>query len=321
MSNPVPSAPEQQATTTDPLDLAMHREKWGLDAAPTHAARVKAKRVKQERVATIKQSFGTPLDVARGLMARPVPPEWERDLREISPKSEHSSYLIFAYKAPPFAMQDGRWCLYEAIPDALISVERRMELAGAPFWELPKDQRAGQASIVSAYQWAMYRDHRVDVRPFWCLQGSEGGTPFHISRLEQRYLRMMGKPSEPLPLGALPFAPWDARAKRQILERDRLVKFGGSIERMKASGTTAAVSAELDAQEKAYRRAFWDWFSEKLGPQTELLRYCVEQEDSDRVMRQQTREEAIAANEAKDYFIEHGRVPDPWQYRAKKILV
>jgi len=314
MSDSTPSAP-----VLDPLTLAMHREKWGLDAAPTHKARSSAKKAKADRITKIKQSFGTPLDVVRGLMARQPPKEWERDLRAISPVSAHSSYLIFAYKAPPFAMDDGRWCLYEAIPDALISTERRMELAGAPFWELPKDQRAGQASIVSAYQWLMYREHRLDVRPFWCLQGSEGGTPFAISRLEQRYLRMMDKPTDPVPLGALPFAPFDARAAKQILERDRLVKFGGSIERLKASGSSVAV--DLAAQEREYRRVFWDWFSEKLGPQTELLRYCVGHEDADRTMRQQTREEAIAANEAKDFFIEHGRVPDPWQYRKKSIAV
>jgi hypothetical protein len=311
-----PSAP-----VLDPQTLAMHREKWGLDAAPTHKARTSAKKAKQDRITKIKQSFGTPLDVVRGLMARKPPREWERDLRAISPISDHSSYLIFAWKAPPFAMDDGRWCLYEAIPDALISVERRMELAGAPFWELPKDQRAGQAQIVSAYQWVMYREHRVDVRPFWCLQGSEGGTPFNISRVEQRFLTMMGKPTDPVPLGALPYAPWDARAAQQILERDRLVKFGGSIAKMKASGTSEAVKADVEAQEKEYRRKFWDWFSEKLGPQTELLRYCLQHEDADRVMRPQTREESIAANETRDFFIEHGRVPDPWQFRHKKIAV
>jgi hypothetical protein len=82
-----------------------------------------------------------------------------------------------------------------------------------------------------------------------------------------------------------------------------------------------SMRAHLAAQEREYRRVFWDWFSEKLGPQTELLRYCVGHEDADRTMRQQTREEAIAANEAKDFFIEHGRVPDPWQYRKKSIAV
>lgn len=320
MTTPVPTAPDA-SEQPDPLDLAMHRERWGLDAAPTFKAKQQAKQKVQERIATIKQSFGTPLDVAKAQLARKVPAEWERDLREISPVSAHSSYLLFAWKAPPFAMDDGRWCLYEAIPDALITVERRMELAAAPYWELPKDQRHGQATIVSAFQWLMYREHRVDVRPFWCLQGSEGGTPFHLSRLEQRYLRMMNKPSEPIPLGALPYAPWDARVKRQVMERDRLAKFGGSIEKLKASGTHAAVAADLDAQEKAYRRAFWDWFGEKLGPQTELMTWIASHEDADRVIRRQSREEAIAANEARDYFIEHGRVPDPWEFRRKKIVV
>ena len=314
MARPVPTAEEVGA-------LSEHRKRWGLDAVPVYARPVEQKEAQVKKIASIKQSFGTPLDVVRGLMAKRPPQDWVDDLASISPKSEVSSYLTLAWKAPPFAMDEGRWTIYECIPDRLIGAERRMDLAGTPFWELPRDQRAGQAQIVSAFQWEMYRLHRVDVRPFWCLQGSEGGTPFHIDRVEQRFLRMMGKPSEPLPLGALPYAPWDARSRKAVLERDRLVKFGGSIAKMKASGTTAAVSAELDAQEKAYRRAYWDWAGEKFGPQTELLAYCMKQEDADRVMTRQTREEAIAAAEAKDYFIETGRIPDPHQFKKRTISV
>ena len=302
-------------------DLARAREKFGLHLSePYGYKREKAKRHGQKIQRMVKQ-MGTPLDVVRAMMAVPVPPAWELDLRSISPVSEDHSFLIFAWKQPPLEHDAGRWCLYEAIPDKLITTERRMELAGTPYWRLgTKAARFAQASIVSAFQWAMYREHKLDVRPFWCLQGTEGGTPLHHTRQEQRYLTMMGKPMHPLHVGALEFAPWDNRVKAQVVERDRLYKLGGSVERLRGTGTSAAMMAEHERLEKEYRRAFWDWFAEKLGEQTELYAYVLKHlPDGER--HRQTAQDAAAAANAKEYFIETGAVPSPHVYRKKRITV
>lgn len=296
-------------------------ERWGLSAVPTMAARKKAglKPGQQRRVNRLLASLGTPGDFARALMAKEPPKEWVASLREISPVSETTSYLVFAWKEPPFQPERGRWCLYEAIPDALVTVERRLELSSAPFWTLPKGSRHAQALIVSAFQWEMYRAHRVDVRPFWCLQGTEGGTALHHAAIEKRYLRMMRKPAEPLAVGDLPFAPWDGRSRAAVVGRDRLNRLGGSVDRMRASGTAAGMRAATEAAEKEYRRVFWDWMSEKLGPATELYAYILKHESPDRP--RQTHEEHIAANEAREVFIETGRVPDPAEYRSRSLVI
>jgi hypothetical protein len=329
MTTKLPISSAVSGDTTDfnppaptPEELEESIARWGLVTAPTAASRTEANPLRPgqaRRVKKILAGLGTPGDYARGLMQREVPPEWYRDLREISPKTDASSYLVFAWKEPPLQPQRGRWCLYEAIPDPLISVERRMELSSAPFWKRPKGERGAQAQQVSAYQWEMYRRDRVDVRPFWCLQGSEGGTPLHHSAIEKRYLRMMGKPSDPFAVGVLPFAPWDGRVRHQVLLRDRLSRLGGSVERMRGTGTSEAQIAANEAAEKEYRRVFWDWFTAKLGPATELYAYILKHESPDRP--RQTREEHIAANEAREIFIETGRMPDPIEYRNRKLVV
>ena len=305
-ARPLPTAEQVGA-------LSEHRKRWGVDAVPTGARRIEKAVAKKEKLKTIMDTIGTPADVVRGLMAKPLPPEWERDLREISPKSEAHSHLVFAWKEPPGEPERGRWCIYEATPEPLVRTERLMELQSPPYWSLPtKEERHTQAQQVSAYQWEMYRRYRVDVRPFWCLQGEEGGTPFHLTNIEQRYLRMMGLPDYPLPMGALPYAPWDNRVKAQLLERDRLYRLGGSIDRLKGEAVI-----ERQEAEKTFRRRFFDWFSAKMQPQSELMAWISKHEDADRVYARQTREEAMAAADARDVFIETGRLPDPSQYKTR----
>ncbi len=274
---------------------------------------------KSIRVGKMVESLGTPGDYAKALMKKSPPKEWEASLREISPVTETASHLVFAWKGPPLDVKSGRWCLYEAIPDALISVERRMELETAPYWRLPPSERHGQALVVSAYQWQMYRRYRLDVRPFWCLQGSEGGTPFHYDATEKRFLRMMGKPDTPPELGALPYTGWDSRVRDAVLARDRLAKLGGSVERMRGTATTAALLSARDEREKDYRRAFWDHFTARMGPTTELYAWILKHEPPDR--KRQTEAEHRAASDAREIFIETGRVPDPIEYRKRRIAV
>lgn len=309
-THPVPSV----TVTGAQMDaLSPSRKRWGLDAVPTAARRRDAATANAQKVRTILDAVGTPADVVRALMAKSPPPEWERDLREISPVSSAHSHLVFAWKEPPGEPDRGRWCIYEATPEPLVRTERLMELQSPPYWTLPtKEARHAQAQQVSAYQWEMFRRDRVDVRPFWCLQGTEGGTPFHLSNIEQRYLRMMGLPDYPLPMGALPYAPWDNRTKGQLLDRDRLYRLGGAIDRLKGEAVVERAEAE-----QTFRRRFFDWFSEKMGPQSELMAWCAAHEDADKLYARQTREEAMAAADARDVFIATGRLPNVDDYKKR----
>lgn len=275
-------------------------------------------------VARVRAETGTPGDYVRSLMAKPLPEEWERDLREISPVSDAISYLIFSWKKSPLDVtgEGARWCLYEAIPNALITDARREQLSAAPFWDRRVYRNKGaahaQAMEVSAYQWVMYHDYQLDVRPFWCIQGHAGGTALSYTSLERRYLTLMGRPSDPDQMGSFPYAPWDARVKKAVLERDRVYKLG-SIGAVKASGDPIVMKLAKEQAERDFRRAFWDYTAEKLRPNGDLLEYILRHEGHNPTRRQETREEAEAAAEARDVFIETGRVPHEMEYRRKKI--
>lgn len=274
---------------------------------------------RRRRVQSIIDTLGTPLDFERGLARKRLPPEWERELREVSPVSDTTSYLLFAWKQHPMHPDRARWCLYEAIPDALILPGRRAELASAPYWTLPKHERAGQAMVVSAYQWMMYHDHRVDVRPFWCLQGETGGTPLSYDALERKYRRLLRQPVDPLAVGDLPYTGWDRRVRDAVLARDRLLKLG-SLQAMR--DMTAEEWDRWQAErEKAFRTALWDTMAERLRPNAELLGRILRDEGHNPNRRAETREEADAASVARDYFIEFGRVPDPREFANRSLLV
>jgi hypothetical protein len=274
---------------------------------------------KRRRVQSILDTLGTPLDFERGLARKVVPREWQRDLRELSPVSSTTSYLIFAWKQHPMHPDRARWCLYEAIPDALILPGRRAELASAPYWTLPKHERAGQALIVSAYQWMMYHDHRLDVRPFWCLQGETGGTPLSYDALERKYRRLLQQPVDPLAVGDLPYAGWDRRVRDAVQARDRLLKL--APHRALRDVSAAELNSVREAREKAFRTVLWDTMAERLRPNAELLGRILRDEGHNGNRRAETREEADAASVARDYFIEFGRVPDPRQFAHRPLLI
>ena len=298
-----------------PLSLV----RGGLGVAESRERR----KTRETTVRKVRAETGTPGDYVRSLMAKPVPEEWERDLREISPVSDATSFLVFSWKKSPMdiAGDDARWCLYEAIPSPLITPERRAELAAAPFWDKRVYRNKGameaQATQVSAYQWVMYHDHQLDVRPFWCLQGNAGGTALSHSSLERRYLTLMKKSPDPDIVGALPYAPWDARVKRAVLERDRVYKMG-SLAAVKASGDPVLMALAKQQAEKDFRRAFWDYADENARPNGDLLEYILRHEGHNPNRTRQTREESEAANEARDIFIETGRVPSPLEFKHRK---
>jgi hypothetical protein len=327
---PKPPADVTDTTTIDPLALQQARVRWGLDAAPTFATTIKEveaeelsdaakhrKRVSEKKGKQIAAKAGTPIDVTRALLNIPMPAEWDRDLRAMSPITDTTSHLRLAWKEPLFTPDLRRLVVYECVPEALIGDERRMFLADTPYWELPQDQRAGRASIVSAFQWEMYRVHRVDARPFWCVQGKDGGTPLSYSDIEKRWLRAMKQPDSPPHLGALPFAPWDNRVKEALVKRDRLAKLGSGIHTLKQRGSAAYLKAEAESLEKEYRKQFLTWFSDTMQEQADVWAWYIGHSEVTHRLPKQSRAEWLASMALEESFIEHGVVPNEVSFLTK----
>lgn len=255
-------------------------------------------------------STTTPLDYTRGIQDRhPFPREWMAQLRAISPESLQHSYLIPGWLQGSEKAPVERWVLYEAIPDPLIPPDMRELLAGTPYWKMPKGRQHGRRTMVSAYQYDMYRKHRVWVRPFWCLQGENGGTPARYSEMEEAILRGENQPTDPPAPGSLPFAPWDGRVEREIQKRDVLYKLGMSIDRLRKGADNEQLKAETAAAEKEFRKRFLGWFSNRLEAQAEFLTDYSRKSEAEFQLRPPTPDEAKAAEMHEEVFIETGMVP------------
>lgn len=320
----VTATPAIAGDTTDvvkatPEELAAARARWGLDAAPTAATRAKletealaqaAAEVRHAKRAEKVRLYGTPLDYARSLINRPMPKEWKEGIRRFSPKVEGLAYLDIFWKQPPDEPEKLRAVIYEMVPAHDIPSGIRLLLEDTPYWELPKEKRAGREKMVSPFQWEMYRTRRVWARPFWCIQGDTGGTPLTYSELEQDLLRLKGQPTDPPHLGALPFAPYDARVERALAKRDRLWKFHGNIERLRRENADPAkVAAEYEAAKREFRKQFFAWWGEQLQEQTEFLAWYESKCEADRTLRRATRAEMVAASRLEESFVEHGFIP------------
>ena len=250
----------------------------------------------------------TPIDLLRSVQnAHPVPAEWESRLRAFSPISTRTSWLAFRWADGVPDEPIGRWMLYECSPT--MSDEIRSYLGGTPWWAMPKDRQPGRRQLVSAYQWEMYRKHRVWARPFWCLQGDRGGTPTAYGELERKLLHLAGKPTDPPTYGSLPFAPFDARAERAIREREALWTLGKKIDRLTQQGVAEHLKAESVEAEKQFRAKFLAWIDETFAPQVDFLDWYTRKTEADMILPKATDDEVNAAAKHAELFVETGLVP------------
>lgn len=229
--------------------------------------------------------------------SRPVPIEWETRLREVSPISDHLSWLALHWFAPA-----ERWVLYECVPDPFIEISMRSELEGAH-----PDTLEEWARIVSPYQWEMYRSHRVHARPSWVIQGASGGHKVRFSEADQELCRAAGLPPQPPNPGDLPYAPFDERVVVQILRMSKLAQVKNSLTEFKRKyGTVAGQKREYkEALREARKLALVHYntqFEEPGEYFTSALRKG-ELEDAPRTNIDWQRKDELADNK----FIETGR--------------
>jgi len=261
-------------------------------------------------------SSGQPWEV-KPEWVRPTPHGWEESLRGISPIVDRTSHLRFRWRA-----NVEQWELYECTPLHLIDPDRVKQLS-VHWSQLPKDQQRGRRTFVTEYQHYMYREHKVDARRFWVLQGNRGGTPAAYTERERRMLEIMGECPDVPPLGCLPYAPFDGRAIKAIQQRDRLAKHGYDIDALEKAKTAESLRIEDEEAEKDYRRAFLSWWSNEMKPMSEFMKWYLGKSESDHTLRRATRDEANAVSQWKDHFIETGVVLNAGQVsnRALQIAV
>jgi len=187
--------------------------------------------------------------------------------------------------------------------------------------DLPKSEQQGRKAFVTTYQFHMWHTLGLEVQRFWVLQGPTGGTAAQYNVRERRYLDGAGALSEPIPMGFFPACPFDERSVNAILERDRLLKYGGNVDALEKADRPEALQAEDEAAERVFRDRWLDWWFEQTAPQAEFLKSYLSKSESDQTMRKATKEENDSLAHWKDDWREHGSITGAGMASSRKIQV
>jgi len=199
---------------------------------------------------------------------------WLAELREVSPVTDKHSYLI-----PYWYRAGGRWVLYDAVPRALIPDNDEppgipmsgRELLGFLEGPPPRELEAWQrCAFVSDVQHEMYRLHKVYARPFWVLQGEQGGHQVNFSPWQQNLLLAKGLPSVAPKIGSLDPCTFDRRAVAQLHHLSRLHRMDDGLDRLRASGTVESANAEMEAIQREVREAECRFIEQQMTPVVDM---------------------------------------------------
>lgn len=204
-----------------------------------------------------------------------VPFPWEAELRAISPVNTlHSHLRAYWYRAGL------RWVLYDVLPVELIAdeMDTGSGIDGATFKAIAygprpserKDYEEHEHFPVSDTQHEMFRLYRGYARPFWVLQGENGGHQYRFSPQQAEMLLRMGLPSEPPRIGDLAPCPFDQRAITQLQHLNRLHQLEDSIDKLRASGSPEAAAAEQAANEKTIRASEMAFVEAQMRPVVDM---------------------------------------------------
>lgn len=230
---------------------------------------------------------------------RDVPPEWEQRLREISPISETHSWLAFRWFA-----EAQRWMIYDCVPIRFV-VDNTLidDLAHGADPNTPE----GADVLVSVFQQQMFRKHRVHARPCWVIQGTKGGHHAAYDEAMREDHRRLGLPLEPPKPGDLPYAPFDERVVKHLLEMSKLVKFKNDFgEFKKRYGTVEGQKREAKEALRQARERYVRWINSTFEDGDEYFTKAYRAGELDDAPRTET--EYVKENETADQkYIETGR--------------
>ncbi len=154
------------------------------------------------------------------------PAEWQAALRRASPVSDRHAYAV-----PVWYRYGQRWVLYLATPHRFLTEHWSQPVApGFTAQECLDEMAKGPPSsrdpwdrcdYVSDVQWGLWRTHDAYCRPWWVLQGEDGGHPASFTPDQQNLLSALHQPTTPPPIGRRAFErAYAAWADRQATEDD-----------------------------------------------------------------------------------------------------
>lgn len=212
------------------------------------------------------------------------PPEWLARLREVDPIRESVSYL-----EPRWHEGAERWILYEMVPavvnnEILIDRDLYKALNSTDPLLLAEDIRDSlhQAGM-SPYQWQRFQETRRYARPCWVIQGTKGGHLYAFDIPTRELAMRTGLPQEPPRPGDLPYAPFDERVVRQVLNMNRLVAARNDLAELKRNSTTESWKAQVRTKKQEARAVWVQWIEEMFADVGETFNDAYRQGEFDAV--------------------------------------
>ncbi len=198
---------------------------------------------------------------------RDVLTRWQKELNELFPVSEDTSHLRLVWVPGDDweVLDEGklvhqgieRWYVYEMIPKQFTDPNILYELEEMPepvvrYDSVMKDV-AREDRAVTRLQWRLHKETGLFGKPFWVIQGDNGGHQRFFTTFESQQLILLGLPHNPPLPGTLPYAPYDHRVREKLLKHDRLRRVGDRLMQLKESQKEKYKTLEKDLK-KQFRK-------------------------------------------------------------------
>lgn len=222
---------------------------------------------------------------------RATPAAWDDALARVSgtAPNERVPWLKLVWEPGEPWESVERWLIYEMLPVARLLADpspRNQEAAHAVLadlrgpppavrrsWDVVDGKRVMRSgSRVTQREWELYRTTGCYGRPYWVIQGQYGGHKRWFNPIEQRLLRLAGKPTAPPMPGDLPYADWDQRVA-DALSRERALLEQQTLVRNIENRTAEVYQRELQVRERTLAKDLLGHLDQQLRAAVEDVRY------------------------------------------------
>lgn len=221
---------------------------------------------------------------------RSVPEEWERALWSIAPPSQFLTWLKLRFVCGDPWEPVGRWIIYQMRAPRLIA--NRLDLLAELRGPHPRSTghydaklkmwKGGAARQISRDTWELFQETGHYGKPWWVIQGDQGGHRYQLDKIESKISRMNGGPSDTPAPGDLPYADFDRRTFSKILQLDRVRMWKHVTDY--ASRNHAQMDAEDEQEATLARQALWGWLGTQVKKTVDTIGHagCMALKDAQR---------------------------------------
>lgn len=200
-----------------------------------------------------------------------VPEEWEKRLAEFSPRTTRFTWLKLIWEQGYPWEPVERYLVYQMVPGHAVdeAVLEQLEDPHPPsahgnYYDTVKQEFIRNPDcLITERAWHMFRETGCWGRPYWVIQGENGGHKRWFTTVEKKLLRLANLPDEPPAPGDLPYAEFDDRVERHLRMLDLMHNVHNDLRRKKVLSNEGHHERQ-EALEKEFRVQLTRWLSEQV---------------------------------------------------------